>query len=367
MYNKTYEQIKADILSRITLTDKREGSFVHDMISPIALELEKVYAQFDRIIDMAFISELSGEYLDKRAEEYGVPRRTGTQASGTITVYGTAENAPVLNSDYVFLTNENYRYIQTGTVTTTTIEGVQAVVFDAKSEAVGSQYNLPDTTPLTATPPIIGAASIVFSTAMTGGTDPETDDDLRARLLEHLQKPATSGNANEYRQWALEVDGVGDVKVFSGRNSNYGAGTHTWNEETGAVLIFVVDVNKERFYTTTIPDAVKSYIEGKRPIGAKVYVTRGTAITLSVAASVTIDTTTTISDVRTQFTKMFTDFVRDSVFKRNVIDYNRVLSMFYDIEGVISATCTLNNGTSNINIYEHSVPMTGTVTITEAT
>lgn len=45
--NQTYENIKAAMLAEITLTDKREGSFVNDMLSVAAMEGEKLYTELE--------------------------------------------------------------------------------------------------------------------------------------------------------------------------------------------------------------------------------------------------------------------------------------------------------------------------------
>ena len=43
---------------------------------------------------------------------------------------------------------------------------------------------------------------------MTGGTDTETDEQLRARILQRIQNPPMGGSAADYVAWALAVPGV---------------------------------------------------------------------------------------------------------------------------------------------------------------
>jgi len=43
---------------------------------------------------------------------------------------------------------------------------------------------------------------------MDGGTDEETDDELRLRVLDRIRQPPMGGDANDYVQWALAVPGV---------------------------------------------------------------------------------------------------------------------------------------------------------------
>ena len=349
MYEKTYEEIKADILREITLTDKREGSFVNDMISPVSAELEKVYAQFDKMIGTMFIEDTAGEYLEKRASEYGLARKMGTKATGTVTFTGTANT--VIPVSTLVQTAYGVRFLTDSAVTVGGGGTVNALI---TAEEIGEDYNVPagDINQMTVT--VAGITAVTNGADNSGGTNVETDAELKDRLLDYIQKPATSGNAYQYRQWAMSVAGVGDAKVFP---LDDGAGTVT-----------VVPVtNAKEAPNSTIINAVEDYIDTMRPIGATVTVTAPTETALNVEATITIDSSTTLDTVIAEFTDIFTAYVKSSVFKRYTIDYYRCLSMFYDISGVSSvSTFTLNNGTANITISAKGIPTVGTISITEA-
>lgn len=367
MYEKTYEEIKADILSRITMTDKREGSFVQDMISPVSLELEKLYAQFDRIVDMMFVDGLAGEYLDRRAAEYGMARKDGTKAQGSIILVGTASaRPPVPSTSIYFETEDGLKYFRSVTSTsTTTVNGLLARYFTVEAADIGDDYNQPSGTVVIPSAVISNTTQAYFRTAATGGTNDETDAELKARLLERLQEPATSGNASQYRQWALEVDGIGDVRVFSQKNAT--VHSNTFDSEAGAVLLVPVTTTKGQPSAAKVAE-LKNYIDALRPVGATVYTYRPLSKTLTLSATIELDGSVELSEIISRFTEMFKSYIYNCVLKLYTIDYNRCLSMFYDIAGVSSVTsCTLNNGTSNVTVYETQIPVVGTITITEAT
>lgn len=364
MYEKTYEEIKSGILSDITLTDKREGSFVQDMISPVALELEKVYAQFDRIMDMAFISELSGELLDKKAAEYGIYRRQGVKAETKVRGNSTTATRPSsFRVGTVFTTENGLNFVVvSGTQVIGTSSGNGYRIAPAQAEEFGEEYNLPYGTVVTTTTSIANASSFYLSIAATGGVTPETDEMLRARLLNHLQKPATSGNENQYREWAMEVDGIGDAKIFPQAKSS--VTNHHYTTEIGSVTILPITTAKRQISSSQATQ-VTNYINARRPIGAKIYVARGTESTMAVTAAITIDAGANADDIKQKFTDLFTAYIKSCVFRLYTIDYNRCLSMFYDIEGVVSVTTfTLNSGTTNVTLYENQIPVVGTITIT---
>ena len=56
--------------------------------------------------------------------------------------------------------------------------------------------------------PITGIVAPASVVSLTGGTDEETDDELRVRVLQRIQEPPMGGDAADYVAWALEYPGV---------------------------------------------------------------------------------------------------------------------------------------------------------------
>ena len=101
--NITPESIKADILAAIDSSlDTREGSFLNEMVTPVAMEIWKCYQSLNALIPIAFVDETSGPYIDKRGAEYGITRKAGTKATAVITFTGTS--GTVIPSGTAFLT-----------------------------------------------------------------------------------------------------------------------------------------------------------------------------------------------------------------------------------------------------------------------
>jgi uncharacterized phage protein gp47/JayE len=72
----------------------------------------------------------------------------------------------------------------------------------------GTIGNLDSGTPLALQTPLTGSVDSVTVDTLDGGTDDETDDELRARILERIRKPPMGGDVDDYEQWALAVPGV---------------------------------------------------------------------------------------------------------------------------------------------------------------
>jgi uncharacterized phage protein gp47/JayE len=72
----------------------------------------------------------------------------------------------------------------------------------------GSVGNVPDGTAVTMLTPVDGVSQTGFIVHVDGGTEGETDDQLRARILQRIRNPPMGGAVADYVAWALAVPGV---------------------------------------------------------------------------------------------------------------------------------------------------------------
>jgi uncharacterized phage protein gp47/JayE len=112
---------------------------------------------------------------------------------------------------------------------------------------------------LTSTPVGVDSqATVIF---LYGGNDPETDDDLRARVLQRIQQPPMGGDAEDYVAWTLAIPGVTRGWSYP---QEMGIGTVT--------VRFMADVLRAYqggFPTQDDVNAVKSYLDTRRPVTVK--------------------------------------------------------------------------------------------------
>lgn len=344
----TYESLKEEMLKDITLTDKREGSFVNDLISTSAMEGEKVYAALRQAISLFFKVDVKGEFADKFAAEYDIHRKEGTKAEGEVTFTGEPGIEIPLgtmcatSSGLIFLTTLDGVIGEDGTVT-----------LPAEAEEVGDNYNILAGYINTMPVAIRDVTSVTNAEIFLGGSEIETDEELMERLLLHLRTPATSGNTYHYMQWALEVDGVGDAKIFP------------LDDGPGTVGVMPI-TSSGRAPDQDILDAVYAHIEAERPIGATVSVYAPTEVMISINAEIEITAAVTLASVTAAYKSLFDAYIRNGVFSLTTVDYYRCLSMFYDISGVTSVkTFTMNGGTESITIGNKEIQVAGDVVITE--
>jgi len=332
----TYEYILADMLGRVTSdVDKREGSVIYDALAPCAYQFAQTYFYLNNFIDLVSGDTAVGKYLDRVVADYGISRKA---ASYTVRQVETTGEVAVGTRWGL----EDTTYVIT--------ESVSTNVYKAKCEqlgTIGNRYS-------GALDNIDNVAEVTASLTgiITSGTDEETDESLRERFYAQIQSPSTSGNADNYKMWVLEMPGVGDAKVFP-----------LWNGP-GTVKVLVVDSNMS--IDASLPGKVYSHIESVRPIGASVTVSSPKSRTINIAANVILDGTKLMSDMQTAFNTSLTKYLKDTVFETYSISYAKIGSILLSTEGVQDYdTLLVNSGTSNVTIGDEEMPITGTVTLTE--
>lgn len=342
--DKTPESIKEEILRDLTLADTREGSYTNEMVSPVSIELWKMYDSLNSLIPIVYIDETSGGYIDKKAAEYGIKRKAGTKSQAVM--HFTGNDGTQIPKGTVLLTADGLEF---ETVETVTITGGVANVLVHASE-VGEIYNVAAGTIIQQIVSITGLTSF-HNDAAVGGTNLESDKSLVERLYSYLQKPATSGNVYHYEQWALGVNGVGGVKVIP-----------LW-DGPGTVKVLIVGPDKQPVDAEIVNNCA-AHIKTNRPIGAEVTVVSAEGLEINVEATISIDSQTTKETVQEALRDKLSLYLQGIAFSRYEIMYNRIAYMLLDIDGVVDySTLTLNGGTENITIGTEQIPVLGTVVI----
>jgi uncharacterized phage protein gp47/JayE len=341
----TVEEIKSDILSRLkTDIDIREGSFINDMVSTVAYELWKSYQSLDAIIPIVYIDDTSGEYIDKKCAEYGIERKAGTKA--VTVLYFTGADGITIPKGKVFLTHDGLEFVTDADVTI--YAGTATVT--ATSAEIGDMYNAAAGT-ITRQYVNLRGLLTVTNTVAEGGSDPEIDSALVARLYDYLQKTPTSGNAYQYIQWAMEVPGVGDAKIFP-----------LW-DGPGTVKVVIVDNNKQPVAASQI-EKVAEHIEAIRPIGAEVTIASGKMKQINLAAGIVLASGYSLQVVTNSVTEAVTEYFKSIAFALTYVSYAKLGTILLNTEGVIDyRDLKINLNNSNIPLAEDEIPVLGTVNL----
>lgn len=329
--------------------DTREGSYVDMLYAVAAYELYKAYAYFPTLLAAAVPSPESGMFLDSFGGMYGIDRTQGAKATAEVTFTGTA-GAEVPVGTIVVSTDGLLRYT---TDAAAVVGEAGTVTVSVTADQVGAAYNLGpgEITRLMVTIP--GVLSLTNAQAV-GGADVESDAAYYERIHRRLSSPVSSGNANQYREWALEVSGVG-----------YAAVQPLW-AGNGTVRVIVASPVKGELDDDIVSE-VAAHIEDTRPIGATVTVISVDALPINVAATVTLEDGASTTEVSAALEEAMEElFLGLEVGSGETIRYNRILALLLSLPGVVDCgALTLNGDDANITLTAEQVPTVGTVSIEE--
>lgn len=340
--NQTFETILQRMLDRIPDDmDKREGSIIYDALAPAAMELAQMYVELDVVLRLAFGETSTGEYLDRRAADFGVYRKQATSAvrKGVFTNGdGAPFNIPIGSrfriNDMVYVA----------------IEKIVDGQFRMRAETSGSAGNQ-EFGNLLPIEPIERLGTAVLADVLIPGEDEESDDSLRKRFLQKVRESGTSGNVSNYKQWATEVAGVGSAKV-----------TPLWNGP-GTVKVTIVNTDMQPA-TTELVEKVQEYIEQVRPIGASVTVASATGKPINVSANVILASGYTLQNVQDAFAASLDEYLKEIAFSMTYVSYAKIGTLLLSTPGVIDYNgLIVNSGTVNVALQDEEVPIRGEVSL----
>lgn len=324
-----------------------EGTLLQIILAPGAYVFWEGLQALRAQVPISFVDETSGSFIDKDAAGYGITRKPGTAASVTLTFTGSAGTTIpagtlcVTQDGLGFATDEDLTLGEDGRGTVT-----------ATADAVGTAYNVLAGAIVSTQQAVSGVTSLTNEAAAVGGTDPESDAALFARLDAYKKTPPTSGNDRHYHQWALEVNGVGAASVI-----------RCW-DGPGTVKVIIADMALHPV-TEELRAEVAAYIETQRPVTAEVTVESAAGVPIEVSVTVTTDGTVFKLDTERALTERLAEYLGEIAFTEGAtVVYNRVLALVMGLPGVTDcADLKVNGGTANVPLDETQIPLLGTVTV----
>lgn len=357
---QTFELILQRMLDKIPLDyDRSEGGFIYDALAPVAAELAQAAIWAQQVLERGFAETAFGQYLDLRVHEHGLTRKPATKAVGQVIFTGTPGTVVPAGTQMSTVGSEAAPAIFFATTAEVTIgqEGMATANIEAVNP--GKEGNVAAGAITLLAQPIAGVTSVTNPEPTTGGEDEESDESLLERYLLKVREPGTSGNVADYKNWAMEVPGVGGVQVIP-----------LW-DGPGTVKVVLLGTDKKPA-SPEIVQAVQNYIapssgmgEGKAPIGASVTVVAATPVEINVSATVVLTGTKTLAEVQAAFETALDDYLASIAFTSDpTVRYVRIGSLLLDTEGVQDySNLLVNNGTANVVIAQDQVVVRGTVTL----
>lgn len=270
------DRILSDITSRFQIAGSVLRRSVLGIIGrALAGAAHELYGYISYLARQIIIDTADAGYLERWASVWGISRKAAAYASGIVNFSGV--NGSVIPSGTILQRQDGARF-QT-TASGTIASGVAAVPVIAV--AAGAAGNTLAAVVISLVQPVSGVLSsaTVATDGLSNGSDVESDDALRARLLFRIQDPPQGGDADDYVKWALEVPGV----------------TRAWisplEQGLGTVTIrFVRDGDGDIIPSSPEIAAVFNHIELLRPVTAEIFVVAPTNVPIDFSIQIAPNT-----------------------------------------------------------------------------
>lgn len=345
LQNQSVDEIHSKMLGFLPDSlDKSEGQFPWEFTRPTALQKSEMV----EFVLMEAIKSIYPMWSEKQVLDYhalcrGMTRKPATASTGTVTV--TAIEKTVIPKGCKFLTPATYE--KAGVVFSTDYEVTVAklpVKIHVTAVTKGIIGNVATGTITLMDSPMEGILSITNEQATIGGIEEESDDELRARIMEYDQNQGVSfvGSLADYKRWAEEVKGVGSVKAYPAADNS------------GKVTIVVMDSNDGPANAQLIkqvsdhimrPD---SPMERLAPVNAILEVKAPSVKKITIVAGVRLDAGYNIEQVKTIYLTSLKAYSRTADAAEKML-YDKLAGILIQTEGVLEYTNLLvNNAKTNV-------------------
>nr|WP_275298964.1 baseplate J/gp47 family protein [Clostridium sp. YIM B02500] len=332
--------------------NKSEGEIMYDAEKPVAIELENAYTIIERLPNVPFADTAEGKDLDKVVNKFGVYRKETTQSGGQVKIIGIP-GSNINKGESV--SSDSIPFVFTDTLTVPA-NGIAYV--NVKCTKYGSIGNIPIGAIKYLPKTLAGLQTVTNLQAFSNGYDEEDDESLRNRYYAKIQNPVTTANANQFKNWALEVTGVGDAKVIP-----------LWNG-AGTVKVLIINSNKTGADSTLV-QSVQNHIDpnqngdgaGTMPLSGAIC-TVASATEKAINISVTVQTNLDALVAKTNIENAVKEYLKEIAFQQNYVSYAFVGDKILNADGITDYSNLLLNGVAgNVAIANTEVAVLGAVTL----
>lgn len=221
--------------------DKREGSIIYDAVAPAAMVSAQQSLSLANIIRETYIKTAQGEFLDYRAVEHGTSRYAATNAE--VKARFNDDDGNPANVEV----GDRFASIAESPIFYIVIKANDDGTAEMQAEEAGTSANsyIGQVLPVT---PNDNLAWAEITEVTIPARDEETDDHLRARLLNSNSWVAYGGNVADYLDMTSKIHDVGATQVYP-----------TWN---GAGTVKLVILNNDLMpASSTLVKKVKEEID----------------------------------------------------------------------------------------------------------
>ena len=180
----------------------------------VAAEIYALYVQSEWVARQCFPQTAEGEYLDRHAQLRGLERKEASRAEGLarFSVDEAAGTDIAIEAGTVCMTAGQVRFetVEYGVIPA----GQLWADIPARAVEPGVSGNIGAGSLLTMAVPPVGVSRCGNLFPFSGGSNEETDESLRARVLDSFRRLPNGANSAYYEQEAMSFEEVAAVEVL---------------------------------------------------------------------------------------------------------------------------------------------------------
>lgn len=297
----SYEEILSRMVKKY---EELSGGTVHEQsdimlrLSVLSGELYNSYVASEFIKRQMFVSTATGEYLDKHALSRGLFRKEAEKASGEVTFsVDIASDADIVIDKGTVVSTSGENVVQYMTDSAVTLYAGNTSV-KAKVTAVegGGKYNvIANTVTVLVTPPS-GITAVTNEVSIHGGTDAETDEELRERVLSSYRDISNGTNAVYYQRLAESVSGVHSASVVSKLRGE------------GTINVYICGKSNSPVNSEVITQ-VQTLLDENRELNVDILVLAATAVKANFSLNLEIEDGYSFDDVEEEIKRKASKYV----------------------------------------------------------
>lgn len=326
--------------------DKSDGSFIYDSTKPSAIECAAIQKQIEDVEKKLDVMNLSGDDLTRFIySRTGIKRKLATYANDLLKVIA-AEGTSISKGDIASTTSGVlYEFAEDVTIDETGLAFTKIIC-----QSPGAIGNAPANTITVLPITIDGVVSITNPNSITNGYDEESDDELRERYFDKLQRPGKAGNKYHFEEWAKSVVGVGDARCIPRYNGPL------------SVKVVIIDSNGLPASEELI-NATRTFIETQMPFGVEdLLVVSAIAVPINISATLKFLSSTDEETAKASIKANLTKYLKELAFNVSVVSYAKIGALIIESDGIADyENLLVNGGTGNIEILDDQVAITGGV------
>lgn len=297
--NCTYDEILERMNNKFYELSGYEADRVSDIgirIRLLAGEIFSLTSNIDWLKKQMFPNTASGEQLELHAQQRGLSRRKGDKATGQIMfkLDTPLEYEVTVPKGTICTTSDgalNFVIAEDATI----IRGGNFVMAEAEAENSGTQYNVPPKAITTVVTYFSVGISIQNASAFSGGTNDETDEQLRTRIMYSMQNIPNGANSEYYISLAKSVEGIQSATVIP--------------DNTYTIVVTVGGRG-------CIPDesayrSVQEILKNNKAVGISISVLKAQAVNVSVSVSVKVKSGYSYNDVKADVENNIMEFFKN--------------------------------------------------------